>query len=147
MTIEEKLKKRVRRSLLFLPVSLGNKLILQILPLVNKIRNFLHIQHPRKFTKPIMRNPNKKKNVEMGSLVVDCYIVILSRTCCFNYLRKRSSPTVIDTKPKLWLSKSLLNKLFKLAQLEESDNRMLVSQPLQNYNKFSESPPDDDGQV
>ncbi|KAG4077316.1 hypothetical protein HA402_009717 [Bradysia odoriphaga] len=68
------------------------------------------------------------------------------RTCCFNYLRKRSSPPVMDPKPKLWLSKSLLNELIKLAQLEESD-KILIPQPLQNYNKFSESPPDDEGQV
>ncbi|XP_037049723.1 U-scoloptoxin(20)-Cw1a [Bradysia coprophila] len=68
------------------------------------------------------------------------------RTCCFNYLRKRSSPPLMDPKPKLWLSKSLLNKLIKLAQLEESD-KILIPQPLQNYNKFSESPPDDEGQV
>lgn len=69
------------------------------------------------------------------------------RTCCFNYLKKRSSPAAaIDVQPKLWLSKSLLNKLIKMAQQEESD-KFLVTQPLQNYNKYSESPPDDDGQV
>lgn len=48
---------------------------------------------------------------------------ILSRTCCFNYLRKRSAPSPHGLKLELWLEKSQIEHAARtaLAQ-EESDH-------------------------